>query len=329
MKHAIKQLTTPKVLLAILLATGSAGIEAQNKDESIRVDTNLVLINVLVRDKTGQPVKGLKAEQFEVLDDETKRRIESFSDGDAPMSLGIIYDMHPTTDERTKSVIESLGRFKAELGRGDDLFLVAFNMRGEETFDFVPTFDQLEKHMTSPGKREPYSLYDAVYFASDRIQASRNQRRVLLIISDSADHRSRNTLSAVREKVSDIRAEVYAVILDENYGYGYFDMSHRSRERYPFSKDASRLDRAAIMDLTLRSGGSTLVGGSENELRLSTIYTQIAKDMRSHYTLGFYPEVVDDKRHTLRIRLRNISGAKDFVLTYRTSYQNRKHQGSH
>jgi Ca-activated chloride channel family protein len=323
MKYSIKRLIhSGEVLVTILMAGTLACIFAQNKDESIRVDTNLVLINVLVRDKIGQPIRGLKAEQFEVLDDETKRPIETFSTEEAPISFGIVYDMHPTTDELTKSVIESLRRFKTELGPGDDIFLVAFNMRGEQTFDFVPTLDQLQKHMSAPGKREPYSLYDAVYFASDRIQTSRNQRRVLIIISDSADHHSRHTFSEVREKLSDIRAEVYAVIFDENYGYGYSDITHKTKEQYPFFKDASPLDRAAIMDLTLRSGGSTFVGGFQNALRLSTIYTQIAKDMRSHYTLGFYPEVVDDKQHRIRIRLRGVPGAKDFVLTYRPSYRN-------
>jgi Ca-activated chloride channel family protein len=287
-----------------------------------------VLINVLVRDKNGQLIKGLKAEHFEVLDDDAKRPIESFSNDDADVSFGIIYDMHPTTDERTKSVIESLRQFKGEIGPGDDIFLVAFNMRGAQTFDFIPTFDQLERHMSAPARREPYSLYDAVYSASDRIQASRNQKRVILIISDSADHNSRHTLSEVREKVSDIRAELYALMFDENEGYGYSDITHKSKTRYPFSKDASPLDRAAILDLTLRSGGSTFVGPSQNALRLFAIYTQIARDVRSHYTLGFYPDVVDDKLHNLRIRLRNVNGAKDFVLTYRPSYQNRKHQAS-
>jgi VWFA-related protein len=323
MKYSIKRLKPSiKVLLTILLTGTSVSILAQNKDESIRVDTNLVLINVLVRDKNGQLVRGLKPEQFEVFDDEKKQPIESYSTGEASVSFGIVYDMHPTTDERTKSVIESLWRFKAELGPGDDMFLAAFNMRGEQTFDFVPTFDQFEKHMTAPGKREPYSLYDAVYFASDRIQASRNQKRALLIISDSADHHSRHSLSQVREKVNDIRAEVYAVIFDENEGYGYSDITQKSKERYPFSRDASPLDRAAIVDLTLRSGGSTFVGGSQNALRLFTIYTQIANDIRSYYTLGFYPGAVDDKQHSVRVKLRGVPGAKDFVLTYRPSYRN-------
>lgn len=312
------------LLFIILFISASNTLNAQVNQETIRVDTNLVLIDVLVLDKQGGLVKGLRADQFEVLDDGATRPIESFSAEEASVSFGIIYDMHPTTDERTKSVIESLRQFKAELKGNDDVFLVAFNMRGEQTFDFVPTFEQLEKHMAQPDKREPYSLYDAVYLASDRIQSSRNRKRVLLIISDSADHRSRHTFSQIREKVRDIRAEVYAVILDDNDGYGYSDMTHKGREHYPFSRDASALDRTAIIDLAMKTGGSTFFGGSQNARRLFSIYKQVAGEMRSHYTLGFYPDAIDDKRHSVRVKLRGVPDSKDFVLTYQTSYQNRK-----
>ena len=330
MKYSYKKLLCViSVLLAILLTANSERVFAQEKDEAVRVDTNLVLVDVLVFDKQGGLVRGLKAEQFEVLDDGAKRPIDSFSAEEASVSFGIIYDMHPTSDERTKSVIESLRQFKAELKAEDDIFLVAFNMRGQQTFDFIPTFEQLEKHMAPPAKREPYSLYDAVYLASDRIELSRNRKRILLLISDSADHHSRHTFSEVREKIRDIRAEVYAVILNDNDGYGYSDITHKGREHYPFSLDASPQDRAAIINLAMKTGGSTFIGGSQNTLRLFAIYKQIAGEMRSHYTLGFYPEAIDDKRHNVRVKLRGVEGAKDFVLTYQTSYRNRKRPVRH
>lgn len=118
------------VALLVLLLVILANTDAQNHDEKIRGDTNLVLIEVLVRVKTAELVKGLTASKFEIVVDDVKRPIESFSAQEASVSFGFIFDMHPTTSERTKSVIESLRRFKAGLKLGDDIFLVAFNMRG-------------------------------------------------------------------------------------------------------------------------------------------------------------------------------------------------------
>jgi len=124
MKHSIERFI--QISLAILLTTPCVHILAQDRDEAIRVDTNIVLINVLVRDKNGEAVRGLKPEQFQVFDDETNRPIESFSSDEAAVSFGIIYDMHPTTDERNKSVIESLRQFKAELKGNDDVFCILY-----------------------------------------------------------------------------------------------------------------------------------------------------------------------------------------------------------
>ena len=307
------------VLMTPLIVSSS--IRAQDKEGRVRVDTDLAVVNVLVVDKVGKPVRGLTARQFELFDDGVQRPIENFSAGEAPVSFGIVYDMHPTTEERTRSIIESLRQFKNELGTGDDLFLVAFDMRGLQTFDFIPTVDQLERHMAGPDKSEPRSLYDGVYFASDRIRKSRNQKRVLVIISDGADHNSRHTFSDLSEKVSDVKADVYALIFDENNEPGFTDLTHKGTQRRPFSGDASALDRAALHGLTLDRGGSTYFGSSASALRLQTIYKEIASEMREHYALGFYPELIDNKRHTIRIGLRGVQGAKDLVLTYPPTYR--------
>jgi hypothetical protein len=58
----------------------------------------------------------------------------------------------------------------------------------------------------------------------------------------------------------------------------------------------SPLDRASIIDLNVRNGGSTFVGGSPKRAERFSRYTaQVAKDIRSYYTLGFYPDVIDEK----------------------------------
>ena len=322
MNYLKKRSCVGAVLLFITFLFSTAAIRAQDNENRIRVETNLVLVNVLVYDKNGQLVSGLTSKQFEIFDDDVRRPIESFSSEDAGVSFGIVYDLHPTTPELTRSVVESLAQFKRGLRAHDDLFLVAFNMRGQQTFDFVPALDQLEKFMSAPQSREPYSLYDAVYFASDRIQSSRNQKKVLLIISDSADHHSRHTLSEVRKRIAGLRTEVYAVIFNSDSGFDYADLGQSGKGVRPIFRDASALDRAAIQDLTLKNGGSAYFAGSQSTLRLYNIFTEIGAEMRSHYTLGFYPDVIDARSHSIRIRLKRVPGSKDFTLTYRMSYQN-------
>ena len=314
-----------QLIEVIIVATGLMGmvsyLNAQVAPLDTRVDTNLVLIDVLVMDKAGRPVTGIGADKFELFVDNAKQRIDNFSSETAPVTFGIVYDMHPTTLEKDRVVIDSLREFKAKLPADDDVFVTAFNMKGTQVFDFIPTVDQLERHMTDPATRTVRSLYDAVDFASNRIQSSRHQKRVLLIISDSADHQSRRSFTEVRARLMTLRTEVYAIIVEPNDRVGYVDLTHDGQPRYATSSDASMLDRAALSDLTTKTGGATFFSGPENAARLTHIYQKVAAEMRSHYTLGFYPETIDRLRHQVRIRLHDVPGGKDMVLTHRMSFE--------
>jgi len=322
MQGIVKQLIgASSMFLVSLLITLSSNIVGQVNGQRTRIETNLVLVDVLVIDKAGRPARGIGSDKFELFIDNLKQPIDSFSSEEAPVTFGIIYDMHPTTADRNRTVIESLREFRNKLPSDDDVFLAAFNMSGLQAFDFIPTVEQLERHMTDPATRRVRSLYDAVDFASDRIQTSRHQKRMLLIISDSADHQSRHSFSQLRDKLVTFRSEVYAIVVDDpSNEIGYADITHNGQPRYPYSSDASSLDRASVSELTLKTGGATFFCDSRSSDRLLNIYQQIATEMRSHYTLGFYPATIDALSHRIRVKLHDVPNIKDLVLTYRMSY---------
>src|ERR1041384_8177544 len=51
---------------------------AQDQDDVIRVRSNEVRLDVVVKDKKGRPIRDLKATDFEVLEDGVPQKIESF-----------------------------------------------------------------------------------------------------------------------------------------------------------------------------------------------------------------------------------------------------------
>src|SRR5262245_13832869 len=65
----------------------------QNPQDKIVINTKLVNLTVSVNDKLGRFVTGLTKENFEIFDDSVKQDIAFFSDDDAPISLGIVYDV--------------------------------------------------------------------------------------------------------------------------------------------------------------------------------------------------------------------------------------------
>lgn len=303
--------------LRIFIAVTIFVAALQAQDETVRVETNLVTVNVAVINKQGKFVKGLRPEQFEIFDNKSKQQIAYFSAEEAPVSYGIVYDMHPTTEERTMAVLDSLRAFTKELGADDRFFVVAFNERGYLSTDFIPTAEQLQKNMK---RAEPRSLYDAIYLAADKLRESKNLKRTLLVISDSADHGSRHNFSDLTKQLKSFDVQVYAIIFDESEMWSYSDITQGTR-RKRFSDDADPLDQAALQELTLKSGGTANFPVSENANELYQIYRRINWEMRQFYSLSFYPAQVDGKWHELRIGLRSVKGSKKFALTYRQGYQ--------
>ena len=303
------------LILGLIISLFAATTNAQ--DDVIRVETDLVTVNIAVKDANGKFVKGLRQEQFEIFDNKKKQQISHFSAEDAPVSYGIVYDMHPTTEERTNAVLDSLRAFTKELGDEDRFFIVAFNDRGNLNLDFIPTVEQIRKDLK---RSEPTSLYDAIYLAADKLRESKNLKRTILVISDSADHNSQHNFSVLSNRLKSFDVQVYAVIFDEREMWSYSDITRGERRRR-ISGDASGLDRAALQNLTVKSGGTSHYPTTENSQRLYEIYRQIASEMREFYTLSFYPTETDGGWHEIRIGFRSVKGSKGFVLTYRQGYQ--------
>ncbi len=65
----------PAILLAFAICCAAPTVAAQNSDDIIRVDTELAAFEVTVTDKTGKPVRGLKAEDFRVIEDGEERKM--------------------------------------------------------------------------------------------------------------------------------------------------------------------------------------------------------------------------------------------------------------
>lgn len=286
-------------------------------DEVVRVETNLVSIGVVVKDKTGKFIKGIEKKQFEVFDNKTRREVEFFSAEDAPVSYGIIYDLHPTTNERTKVILESIKTFTSKLSEKDDFFTVVFNESGSLNLDFVPTADQINTHLSNNDNPKPVSLYDMIYVATEKIRAKQNRKKTLIIISDGIDHNSHHTYATLRTQLQSFNVQIYSILLDDKEKWGFADITLKQKRRAVEFGNAD-LDRAAIEDLSNKSGGASRTPFLKNGLELVRIFDRIVSEMHQQYSIGFYPSVSDNEWHKIKVKIK----PGDYKLSYRKGYQN-------
>jgi Ca-activated chloride channel family protein len=304
------------VILSAALILAFSGLSYAQDVE--RVETNLVTLNVAVTNKTGKNVLGLSKGDFSVFDNGKRQDIDTFSAENAPVSFGIVYDLHPTTDEQTAGILAALKQFAGGLTDNDDYFVTVFNEQGSLTTDFVPTAGQVREQI---GKG-PKSLYDAIFAASNRVSSMKNPKKVLLVITDGADHASDHSPKELRLHLRSINLPVYSVTFSgENRNmFGYSELYRMERPQRLGIGETSTLDRGMLVDISKRSGGQSFEAELRNRYYLAALCEKVRDEVKNHYILGFYPENADGKWHKLTVSV-NGQKTKKYKLSNRTGYQ--------
>jgi Ca-activated chloride channel family protein len=291
------------------------------QDEPIRVATNLVTVNVAVTDKNGNYIKGLKREDFEIWDERAKQPIDSFSAEDVPVSFGIVYDLHATTGERTRIVLEALRQFTKDLKPRDYFFVTVFNEKGSLTTDFVPTTEQIDANLSNSNPSTPNSLYDAIFAASEKVRARRNTKQVLLVLTDGEDNNSHHSLKELRTHLRSVNLPVYSVAFaaDNKNSYGYYDLYRQTGRQSLGAAETSQLNTAALNEISKSSGGQTFDRAVQNRYLLFGVFRKVLGEVENQYVIGFYPDNSDGRWHKLKVSVKSPRGAK-YNLSNRRGY---------
>jgi VWFA-related protein len=310
------------LLTAVFMSAFSIYTAAQD-DDPIRVETNLVTMNISVTDQRGNYVKGLQKKDFQILDNNFPQVIDEFSAEEAPVVFGIVYDMHPTTSERSANVLESLRKFTKELKQKDNFFVTVFNERGSLTTEFVPTNEQIEKFLSDAKPTTPNSLYDAIFAASGKIRARKNSKQVLLVLTDGEDHSSHHSLKELRLHLRSVNLPIYTIAFhDENKRqWGYTDI-HRNQTRQTLGlTETNELNQAVLAELSKTTGGQTFQREIQSRLFIYAICKKIQTEVENQYVVGFYADSFDGKWHKLKVRVNNSAKGRKFKLSNRRGYQ--------
>lgn len=317
-------------IIAIWFIAGMlAGSAPAQEQDQIAVGADLVNVNVTVTGPGGKYVTGLTPDQFELRDDNVRQKIAFFSANDSPMSLGIVYDLHPTTLERTTATLRALRQFVRTLRPEDSYFVLTFNEYGSLMLDFVPTQEQVQVNLTPGGAHGPTSLYDAVDLAAVKIRETGRAKRALLIISDGQDHHSRNNYRQLRNRLSGFDVQLYGIDLptpqsSNGDAWTFADLSRDLGQQRLLENAEAAFGRAVLDELARITGGTAYFPKARSDRELVGICTQIVWEMRQQYALSFYPAADADrtKQHKLRITVRRpaLPGER-LTASYRRTYQ--------
>ena len=274
---------------AALLFSGRASF-AQTRpvppaSSAISVKTDLVVLPVNVTDAKGNTVLGLSEQAFRVYEDGRLQKIALFQQGDTPITVGLIVDHSRSMGSQLPEVADAVSSFAQSGNPRDEMFVVDFNDDvSVELLNGKPFTDdpkELAKAVSAVRARGKTALYDAVAEGLLHLQLGRYERKALIIISDGGDNASVQKLSQVLALAQKSQVVIYSVGL---------------------IGDTGEVNPGVLRHFAKTTGGVAYFPDSKNTV--ASISTQIARDLREQYTLGFAPEKANNAHAFRKIEVK-------------------------
>jgi Ca-activated chloride channel family protein len=258
-------------------------------NSTLLTNTDLVNLTVTVTDTYGRYVSGLNKNAFAIFDEKQPQEITFFSDDDAPVSVGVIFDVSGSmSGDKVKRARDALSRFIQTSHNSDEYFLIGFNQRAQLLLDKTRDGNAILDKLTFVQTRGQTALYDACYLGVEKVQRGVHPKRALLLISDGQDNNSRYTFTELRKllKESDVTL----------YGIGILSGSDAG-------SSLGMEGQGTLDELANVSGGKAFFPRSAAEM--DDIFEQIALELRHQYSIGYRPPnfVSDGKWHRIKVKV--------------------------
>ncbi len=249
---------------------------------SISVDVDLVSLQVLVTDKKGNVVSGLRPENFTIYEDNVKQEIANFAPTEANITVVVLVEYSKIITYLLDEIWETISAFANTLRRDDWVAIVGYDMRPTILSDFSKDRRQIAdalKMLSFPALNES-NLYDAVIDTLDRTQEI-DGKVAILLISTGLDTFSKHTYDDAMKKCREANASIYAISLGQY---------PRLRNEIDGAYSASTRMDLQIADSQLRyfaelTGGESYFPRFPSEY--SGIFNDISRMLRSQYSIGY------------------------------------------
>jgi Ca-activated chloride channel family protein len=284
-------------------ATGPEAMKAR-PGSLIRMNVDLVLVPVTVTDPMNRLVTGLEREDFQVSENGHRQQISNFANEDAPVSIGIIFDLSGSMSSKLIRARESIIEFIKTANPQDEFFVIGFNDRPELIEDFTSSVEEIQARLATVRSGHRTALLDAIYYGVAKMKDARHDRKALLVVSDGGDNRSRYTEGEVRAQVRESSLEMYSM--------GIFDPYAATSEE--------RSGPQLLSDLCDETGGRLF--RVDDIAEMGDIAEKISTELRDQYVIAYRPKDLtrDGKWRKVKVKVNPPQGLPQLTVHARTGY---------
>jgi len=282
---------------------------AENRTPAqMRVDTDLVLVPVLVTDKLDRLVPGLDKQDFRVYDNNVEQRISHFAQEDGPVSVVLVFDTSGSMQHKLATSRAAVAEFLNVSNPDDEFALIQFSDRARLVSGFTEDTGDIQSRLAFLPAQGRTALVDAICLALDQMKHARHPRKAILVLSDGGDNRSRHSKNELKRRVRESDVQIYAI--------GITDPASMW-DGTPEEINGPYL----LSDIANQTGGRMFPADSLGGL--VDIAKRIGSALRNQYVLGYSPTTAkrDGRYHSIVVKLPPTSRQVKWRASFRRSYR--------
>ncbi len=274
-----------------------------DNDDVVRVNTDLVVLNMTIVNSKGEYVHNLRRADFELREDGNKQTISNFSVEETPFAAVVLLDTSGSMEERLSIARAAAISFLDGLRADDVAAVYKFDSKIEQVQDFSQSRDlaPLAYGLRAKGMTV---LNDAVMHAANDLAARPEKRRAIIILSDGADTHSSASKNKAMERALAVGATVYTV-----------DMSAASN---PAARVQLESGSGVLRELAVKSGGRYIATPGGTTMREA--FAQIVEELNNQYTIAYQStnRLRDGRWRSIEV---NVSRPPDASIRTRKGYR--------
>ncbi|HZI50813.1 MAG TPA: VWA domain-containing protein [Terriglobia bacterium] len=302
----------------------AAGLSLQVNDKA------LIQVIATVTDNRGRVISDLKVEDFELRQDDKSRKIESFVTlRDTPSSVGILLDTSGSMRNKIAAASAAIEDVVNGLHRSDQVFLMSFAEEARLVADSSDGRAELVQRLRRLTAQGEGAIYDAIHEGLFKINQARDQRKVILLVTDGADSVSARTFEQIMRELEESNVLLYAFGIPAAFGIGFsgpadnfapqiiLQPPQRGGQPLPIPLPGGRTipipipdgrpqpvpreneDRGKTVNMSVLSAMTEATGGRAWRVEdrtgrsgepIDRIVAQIRSELRGQYLLSFVPD---------------------------------------
>lgn len=275
----------------------------QQPNQTIRVSVDRVNVGVIVTDRGGHFVEGLRREDFSVYDNGIEQPLTGFATIEEPAQVLLLIESGPAVVLLGKSHMRASDTLVKSLSPNDRVAIASYSKDPELLLDFTPdkpTAEYALQNLNFTLGFAELNLSSSLASVIDWLAPLRGKKTVV-VLSTGVDTSPPERWQGIEQKlkISDVRILAVSLAGDFRKPLKGRKLSRPEREDRAFVKQGFAQADEALRELAVASGGRVYL--PKNEKEFDRAYSEIAQIVRHEYSIAFNPPAKDGQVHAIQV----------------------------